>query len=66
MHLYLLSSEEKACWDKLAEDAGVPLSKFVIEIVENALAEGEDFKPRRRCPWASDSADTRNPRARIL
>lgn len=46
VYLYLPSADEKARWDKLAEDAKVPLSKFVIEIVQNALAEGEDFKPR--------------------
>ena len=47
VYLYLPSSEDKARWEKLAEEAGVPLSKFVIEIFESALAEeSEDFKPR--------------------
>jgi hypothetical protein len=46
VYLYLPSSEDKKRWDKLASDAGVPLSKFVIEIVENALMEESEFKPR--------------------
>ncbi|MDD3564093.1 MAG: hypothetical protein PHN90_00300 [Methanothrix sp.] len=46
VYVYLPSAEDKARWDKLASEAGVPLSKFVIEIVENALAEESDIKPR--------------------
>ena len=46
VYLYLPSAEDKKLWDKLASDAGVPLSKFVIEIVENALMEESEFKPR--------------------
>jgi hypothetical protein len=46
VYLYLPSTEDKARWEKLAEDAGVPLSKFVIEVFESALAEESDFKPR--------------------
>lgn len=45
-YVYLPSAEDKKCWDDLASEAGVPLSKFVIEIVENALAEESDMKPR--------------------
>ena len=33
-------------WQSLADKAGVPLSKFVIELVENAIIEESDFKPR--------------------
>jgi len=33
-------------WEELASEGGVPLSKFVIEIVENALKEESEFKPR--------------------
>jgi predicted DNA-binding protein len=47
VYLYLPSAEEKARWDDLAKKAGVPLSKFVIEIVENALADDEEFRPCR-------------------
>jgi hypothetical protein len=46
VYLYLPSAEDKTRWDKLAKDAGVPLSKFVIEVFESALAENSDFKPR--------------------
>ncbi len=46
VYLYLPSAEDKARWEKLAEEAGVPLSKFVIEVFESTLAEESDFKPR--------------------
>jgi hypothetical protein len=46
VYLYLPSAEDKARWEKLAEEAGVPLSKFVIEVVESALDEESNFKPR--------------------
>ena len=46
VYLYLPSADDKARWDRLAKEAGVPLSKFVIEVVESALAENTDFKPR--------------------
>ena len=46
VYLYLPSAVDKARWESLAKEAGVPLSKFVIEVVENALAEESDFKPR--------------------
>jgi len=46
VYLYLSSAEDKARWEKLAEGAGIPLSKFVIDVVENTLAEGSDFRPR--------------------
>jgi predicted nuclease with TOPRIM domain len=44
--LYLPSQVEKARWTELAVKAKVPLSKFIIEIVENSLAEESDLKPR--------------------
>ena len=46
VYLYLPSAEDKARWENLAEEAGVPLSRFVIEVVESKLAEESDFKPR--------------------
>ena len=46
VYLYLPSAEDKLRWGKLATEAGVPLTKFVIEIVENALMEESEFKPR--------------------
>ena len=45
VYVYLPSLEDKKRWEKLAEEAKVPLSKFVIEMVEDSLAESE-FKPR--------------------
>ena len=46
VYLYLPSAEDKARWDNLAKEAGLPLSKFVIGVVEGALADESDFKPR--------------------
>lgn len=46
VYLYLPSAEDKKRWEKLADEAGVPLTKFVIEIVENTLLEESEFKPR--------------------
>jgi hypothetical protein len=46
VYLYLPSKEDKSRWEKLATEAGLPLSKFVIGVVENSLADEEDFKPR--------------------
>ena len=46
VYLYLPTAGDKQRWQSLADEAGVPLSKFVIEVVENALAEESDFKPR--------------------
>lgn len=46
VYLYLPSAEEKAKWEKLANEAGVPLTKFVIEIVQDALSEDVEVRPR--------------------
>lgn len=46
VYLYLPSAEDKKRWDSLAKEAGVPLSKFVISLVEDVLAEESDFRPR--------------------
>lgn len=46
VYLYLPTAEDKQRWQSLADKAGVPLSKFVIEVVENAFTEESDFKPR--------------------
>ncbi|VVB65069.1 Uncharacterised protein [uncultured archaeon] len=46
VYLYLPSSEDKTRWEKLAKEAGAPLSKFIIEVVESSLSEDSDFKPR--------------------
>ena len=46
VYLYLPTAEDKQRWQGLADEAGVPLSKFIIEVVESALVEESDFKPR--------------------
>ncbi|WP_316967063.1 hypothetical protein [Candidatus Methanocrinis natronophilus] len=46
VYVYLPFAEDKKRWDNLASEAEVPLSKFVIEIVENALADEAEIKPR--------------------
>jgi len=46
VYLYLPSAEDKARWENPAKEAGIPLSKFVIEVFESALAEESQFKPR--------------------
>jgi predicted DNA-binding protein len=46
IYLYLPSKADKERWEKLAEKSCAPLSKFIIEIVENALNEDADYKPR--------------------
>lgn len=46
VHVYMPSDADKARWFALAEKAKVPLSKWVIEIVESTLAENEEFQPR--------------------
>ena len=46
VYLYLPSAEDKHRWQNLADEAGIPLSKFIIQVVEDALVEESDFKPR--------------------
>lgn len=46
VYLYLPSAEDKTRWGKMAHEAGVPLSKFIIEVVESSLSEATEFKPR--------------------
>jgi hypothetical protein len=45
--LYLPSKMDKDRWKTLAEKAGTPLSTFCISIIEERLAEEDEFKPRR-------------------
>ena len=46
IYVYLPSIEMAEEWKKRAEKAGISISKFVIEHVENSLRqeEGEDFE----------------------
>jgi len=46
VYLYLPTVEDKQRWQSLADEAGIPLSKFIIQVVENALLAESDFKPR--------------------
>ena len=46
VYLFLPSKEAKLRWEKPAEEAGIQLSKFVIEIVESSLNDDTEFKPR--------------------
>ena len=46
VYLYLPTAEDKSRWQSLADEAGIPLSKFIIQVVEDALVEESDFKPR--------------------
>jgi hypothetical protein len=46
VYVYLPTAGDKQRWQRLADEAGIPLSKFIIEVVENALVEESDFKPR--------------------
>src|SRR5512137_1748180 len=46
VYLYLPTAEDKQRWQSLADEAGIPLSKFIIQVVEDALVEESDFKPR--------------------
>lgn len=46
VYLYLPTVEDKQRWQSLADEAGIPLSKFIIQVVENALLDESDFKPR--------------------
>jgi hypothetical protein len=45
--LYLPSKADKDRWQALADAAKIPLSRFCISIIEEWLAEEEEFKPRR-------------------
>lgn len=46
VYLYLSSADEKRRWEDKAKEVKAPLSRFVIEIVENAMADEEEFTPR--------------------
>jgi hypothetical protein len=48
IYVYLPSEEQKDRWQKRSEKAGVSISKFVIEHVENSLRQEEEpeFKSR--------------------
>lgn len=62
IYLYLPSKADKERWEKLAEEAHTPLSKFVIEIVESTLAENEEFKPRSEMAKETEALKKDNKR----
>jgi hypothetical protein len=45
-YVYHPSREHKEQWKKLAKKDRTPLSKFIIEIVDSAIDEKAEFKPR--------------------
>jgi hypothetical protein len=45
--LYLPSKADKERWQALADAVRTPLSTFCISIIEERLAEEDEFKPRR-------------------
>jgi hypothetical protein len=56
--LYLPSKADKERWQALADEAKTPLSTFCISIIEERLAEEDEFKPRRE--GAKDLEDLKN------
>jgi hypothetical protein len=43
--VYFSSIPDKARWDQWAKDRGIPLSRFIYEVVEDAQAKGRDTLP---------------------
>lgn len=58
--LYLPSKADKERWQALAEKARTPLSTFCISIIEERLAEEEEFKPRRELASDMESLKAEN------
>jgi len=46
IYLYMPSHEDKLRWTELAEKADLNLSKYVISVFENAIANDTEAKPR--------------------
>lgn len=47
-YVYCRSAEQKAEWEAKAEEINVPLSKFLVEIIEKALDSEEESQPRAK------------------
>ena len=58
--LYLPSKAEKDRWQGLADAAKTPLSKFCVSIIEERLAEDEEFKPSRELAREIDALKAEN------
>lgn len=46
-YVYHPSRQHKDRWEAMAEKAKVPLTRFIIEIVDSRIDEDEEFKPRQ-------------------
>ena len=62
--LYLPSKADKDRWQALADGAQTPLSKFCISIIEERLAEAEEFKPRRELSREMETLKAENKNLR--
>jgi hypothetical protein len=62
--LYLPSKADKDRWQALADKAQTPLSKFCISIIEEGLAEEEEFKPRRELSQEMETLKAENKNLR--
>ena len=62
--LYLPSKVDKDRWQTLADKAQIPLSKFCISIIEERLAEEEEFKPSRELAKEIDTLKAENKNLR--
>jgi regulator of replication initiation timing len=58
--LYLPSKGDKKRWQAIADKAKSPLSTFCISIIEEKLAEEEDFKPRRELTKENETLKAEN------
>lgn len=62
--LYLPSKADKDRWQALADKAQTPLSKFCISIIEERLAEENEFKPRRELSREMETLKAENKNLR--
>ncbi len=58
--LYLPTKADKERWQAMADKARSPLSTFCISIIEERLAEEEDFKPRRELTKENEALKAEN------
>ena len=58
--LYLPSKADKERWQALADKATTPLSTFCISIIEERLAEEDEFKPRCEMTREMESLKSEN------
>jgi hypothetical protein len=46
LYVYMHSHEDKLRWSEMAKKANLNLSKYVISVFENAIANDTEAKPR--------------------